>query len=145
MFHGILGAAQPVKRKGTRSTTQSILTRTFRGHQQPDDIESLHVTPVDAPRENAAPQSLEVDFIPSHEPGQEDRPVLAKQRLLAWLDLRRAVKDEEDVSQFDVFCTWLRSTDQLLRKCRRCAQRCQRCPCMSAFWKMVASIDGLLE
>ena len=36
-----------------------------------------------------------------------------QRRLLAWLDLHRAVEHKEDVSQLDVICTWLKSTDQL--------------------------------
>ena len=35
-------------------------------------------------------------------------------QLLAWLDLHRAVEHKEDVSQLDVICTWLGSTDRLL-------------------------------
>ena len=37
-----------------------------------------------------------------------------QQRLLAWLDLHRAVEQKEDASQLDEICTWLGSTDQLL-------------------------------
>ena len=37
-----------------------------------------------------------------------------QQRLLAWLDLHRAVEHKEDVSQLDVICIWLGSTDRLL-------------------------------
>ena len=48
------------------------------------------------------------------EAGRGSQSQNRQQRLLAWLDLHRAVEHKEDVSQLDVIYTWLGSTDRLL-------------------------------
>ena len=48
------------------------------------------------------------------EAGRGSQSQNRQRRLLAWLDLHRAVEHKEDVSQLDVIYTWLGSTDRLL-------------------------------